>query len=135
MSDSVPIHSIRLVGPWEVQRPGEAVRVHLPRDWARIEPLLEGDRLCLRRKFHRPTGLDESTRVFVAMPEVWNIEAVRLNGEVLQESSSRRELLQRFELTERVATQESHELEIVLVLDEAARAAPFLVALEIEARG
>jgi hypothetical protein len=57
-------HIIRLRGPWEEQP-------------------LEGGRVCLVRRFHRPTGLEAGDRVWLVIGEVSAPAEVTLGGKLL----------------------------------------------------
>jgi len=122
-------HHIRLHGPWERLLPGGRERFHLPREWAALTADGAGA-VTLARRFHRPTGLEESARVFVALPAQWDV-AVRLNGCDLERRDDRGEF-QRFEMTDLVRASEGHELEIEF---RSRPAAAFVVAIEIDGSG
>lgn len=58
-------HEIRLAGPWEYSLDAGSTwtRSQLPFDLSAVEIAAE---ICLlRRKFHRPSGLEDSSRVFI----------------------------------------------------------------------
>ena len=70
------LHRIRLAAPWEVRLVTSLVAetdatsstCKLPfalSDVGVIEPVSDSDTIVLTRKFHRPSGLDESTRVLI----------------------------------------------------------------------
>jgi hypothetical protein len=129
MSTQSGPHRIRLIGPWELKNADGCERVHLPRDWA----VVAGDKtseLKLSRRFHRPTRLDESTVVSIVMPAAWDIPALSLNGQRIERALHAGEF-QKFEVTAVLKSQEAHELELIV---RNGRAAPFLVAIEIESR-
>ena len=72
------LHRIRLAAPWEL-RLVNAVTAEtdaissickLPfalSDVGAVESVSDSDTITLTRKFHRPSGLDESTRVFIGI--------------------------------------------------------------------
>jgi hypothetical protein len=72
------LHRIRLAAPWEVRLVTSLVAetdatsstCKLPfalSDVGVIEPFSDSDTIVLTRKFHRPSGLDESTRVLIGI--------------------------------------------------------------------
>jgi hypothetical protein len=72
------LHRIRLAAPWEVRLVTSLVAetdatsptCKLPfalSDVGVIEPVSDSDTIVLTRKFHRPSGLDESTRVLIGI--------------------------------------------------------------------
>ena len=73
-------HDIRLAGPWEYSTPNNEpwVRCQLP--WNSPAGVAE---VILRRKFHRPSGLNENSRVKVLIYADATIPSVRLNGEIV----------------------------------------------------
>lgn len=85
------VHTIRLAGPWQVDwvgpedvPPATLAVDHgtFPIDW----PAIFGD-VCgtarFQRKFNRPTGLSEGTRVWLSVPDYCGMLTVELNGRVL----------------------------------------------------
>lgn len=126
---SPAIHHIRLHGPWERLLAAGRKRVHLPREWGALLDDSSGA-VTLARRFHRPTGLEGSTRVFVAVPAGWDV-AVRLNGRDLERRDDRGGL-QRFEMTDLVGASEGHELTVEF---RSRPAADFVVAIEIDSSG
>jgi hypothetical protein len=103
--------------------------VHLPRDWAAVAGDATSE-LKLSRRFHRPTRLDDSTVISIVLPAMWDVPVLSLNGQPIERASQAGEF-QKFDVTAIVKSQEAHELEIVV---RNGRAAPFLVAIEIESR-
>jgi hypothetical protein len=67
-------HRIRLRGPWECEPLG---RVTVPHRWD------HAGRVRLRRRFGYPGRIDAHERVWLILPAVERIAAVRLNGELL----------------------------------------------------
>ena len=71
-------HEIRLAGPWEVCHDGD--------DWERcVLPFPADDSpdvadFRLRRKFHRPSGLDEQSQVAIVVTINGDLLAAKLNG-------------------------------------------------------
>ncbi len=72
------LHRIRLAAPWEVrlvtplvaETDGASSTCKLPfalNDVGVNEPVSDSDTIVLTRKFHRPSGLVESTRVFIGI--------------------------------------------------------------------
>ncbi len=102
-------------------------RIRLRAPWAARE---EPQGTVLRRRFHRPTGLDAGTRVFLVLEAVSATLRLELNGAPLGESEG--ETGAEFELTGRLAS--FNEL-AVIVLGEAphepAKDLPFQAALEV----
>lgn len=58
-------HTIRLNGPWEMIAglSDEPQRVKLPHDWPEIVSASQAGPVMLQRWFHRPTGIDDGSRV------------------------------------------------------------------------
>lgn len=127
------MHVIRLHGPWtaEITGPGppETRRVHLPREWSELSELACKSGVALVRRFHRPTGLDDQTRVDLALPSAWPIASVMMNGE-RQEARSDGEL-QRFDISKAIRTGDAHDLRIEFRIGEELLAASYFVGLEI----
>ena len=101
------LHRIRLAAPWELTHCGNtstktaqaSSNMKLPlviADLVLNEHASDGASLLLSRKFHRPTGIDSSTRVFIEI-ELESIalaaamKAVMLNKATLPISSSHNE--------------------------------------------
>jgi hypothetical protein len=69
------LHRIRLAAPWEFRlltaeadAPSSTCKLPLAlSDLSAVEPVSDSDTIVLTRKFHRPSGLDESTRVFIGI--------------------------------------------------------------------
>jgi hypothetical protein len=122
------MHRIHLKGPWQSLGPDGPVRVKLPQDWEAFITAATGE-LRLARRFHRPTGIDDDTRLAIVVPEAWNVRSLTINGrEVPQTSTS--EGVKKHDATEEIRAHAVHELKIAFVV---AAAAPFLVAMEISA--
>jgi|GEM_PF-2400558 len=104
-------HSIRLQGPWEVIGPGDQVRtdIRIPASWRS----LFGDRTGIAtffRKFHLPTNLASSDRVFITLPDqCGTVLHVQLNGLLANPSP---ECPLTFEMTPHL--QRNNELEVRL---------------------
>jgi hypothetical protein len=131
------MHVIRLHGPWTAETDTddtESRRVHLPRDWKELGELVRQAPLRLLRRFHRPTGLGETTRVRLAIPVGWPVASVGVNGEQVSESATVDER-RRFDLSTIVRSRESHDLVIAFRTGEELAGQPYFVAIEIEERG
>jgi hypothetical protein len=80
------VHTIRLAGPWEQQTDGAgAVRIVLP-------CCVSGDELpaALIRKFHRPSGLTDKSKVhIIVMVDTGSLDAT-LNGQPVPASDCQR---------------------------------------------
>jgi hypothetical protein len=90
------LHRIRLAAPWEfrlltAQADTPSSTCKLPfalSDFGADEAVSDSDSIVLTRKFHRPSGLDESTRIFIGieLDEVGSpnsLKTVLLNKEAL----------------------------------------------------
>jgi hypothetical protein len=90
------LHRIRLAAPWEFRlltakadTPSSTCKLPFAlSDFGADEAVSEFDAIVLTRKFHRPSGLDESTRVFIGveLDEVSfpnSLKTVLLNKEAL----------------------------------------------------
>ncbi len=90
------LHRIRLAAPWEFRL--LTAKADLPSSTCKLpfalsdvgadEAVSDSDTIVLTRKFHRPSGLDESTRVFIGieLDEVDSpnsLKTVLLNKEAL----------------------------------------------------
>ncbi len=101
------LHRIRLAAPWEVRLVTSLVAetdatsptCKLPfalSDVGVNDPVSDSDTIVLTRKFHCPSGLDESTRVLIGI-ELGNVgsseslKAVLLNNAALSVSNDRSE--------------------------------------------
>jgi hypothetical protein len=99
------VHRIRLVGPWEwTSRPAEDEsdwrKIRLPDDW---ESLCEvSGSAIFRRRFHCPTGIEATDKVFVVIDADGFLGTVQLNGSPLGciERLSRSD--QSYEVTDRL---------------------------------
>lgn len=79
-------HVIRLRGPWEKQTgDGSVFRVRVPEVSAEQPGCGEiAGAVVYRRRFHRPTGLDDGTSVWLVIERVsGSLAAVALNGQRL----------------------------------------------------
>ena len=101
------LHRIRLAAPWEVRLVTSLVAetdatsstCKLPfalSDVGVDEPVSDSDTIVLTRKFHRPSGLVESTRVFIGIElddvgSATSLKTVLLNKAVLSLSDDRSE--------------------------------------------
>ena len=77
-------HVIRLRGPWEFETLGDDPQrgiVQAEGDW--LAGLTAGQRIRLRRRFQRPTGLSAQTQVTIVVAGV-ACERVLLNEEALE---------------------------------------------------
>jgi hypothetical protein len=74
------MHTIRLRGRWE------------------IEPL-EGGQVCCTRRFHRPTGLDVNSRVWLVIGDAVGQAEVTLNGRLLGRIEGHQATPARFDIT------------------------------------
>lgn len=71
-------HEIRLAGPWEYSTAdGEWQRTVLP--FPTDVPLANATSVQLRRKFHRPSGLDDTSQVFIVADVNAPMSALDLN--------------------------------------------------------
>jgi hypothetical protein len=120
------VHRIFLKGPWELASSTGPVRVHLPRDWEQV--LAQGgETLRLSRRFHRPTGLSEASKVFITVPSAWSVASLTVTGVTISNPEVSDDV-QRYEITEPIRSRESHELGIGLLTPVTD---PFFVAIEI----
>jgi len=71
----VSVHSIRLAGPWEtIQDRAESQRVTLPYS------VPDGvDSIILRRRFHRPSGLENDSLVRIVLTTIGALSHVTIN--------------------------------------------------------
>ncbi len=86
------MHTIRLRGPWSYQvlhdadQPDVAAeslprgKVTMPADWEASHGHGFRGRVCYGRHFHRPTGLDSDSVVFLRVAAVDETASIRLNG-------------------------------------------------------
>ena len=75
------VHRIRLRGPWEWRHRGRWNRVRLPAGWSE---LLAADKTpCLRRQFHRPTGLTADDKVLVVAGNLAGPASVALDATMI----------------------------------------------------
>jgi uncharacterized protein with NRDE domain len=106
-------HRMHLRGPWEYAWGGETGRVKLPAEWR----MLFGDRagtVTLRRRFGRPTNLEQHERVFVAFGGLGGTARIRVNGvEVGAAADDDRPV--RFDVT--TLLKPSNQIEIELTFD------------------
>ncbi|PQO47763.1 hypothetical protein [Blastopirellula marina] len=65
-------HTIRLNGPWEMIAglPDEPERVHLPKGWPQVVAAAQEGPVVLQRWFHRPTGIDDGSRVDLVLADL-----------------------------------------------------------------
>ena len=65
-------HSIRLNGPWEMITglPDEPQRVKLPKGWPEVISASKDGPVLLQRWFHRPTGIDDGSRVELVLVDM-----------------------------------------------------------------
>ena len=127
------MHVIRLHGPWTADDATGSRRVHLPRDWSELGERARLGPVKLVRRFHRPTGLGEATRVCLAIPAGWPVEALRVNGvQVLEYATGDERRL--FDLSGIIRAREAHDLEIEFRAGDELGGQPYLVAIEIEER-
>lgn len=87
------LHQIRLRGPWEFFSSdaidGAPERIDLPDEWERLSEIAGPVRL--RRRFHRPTGLDASHRLKVRIPTGADDCGVEVNGRPIDRNPDERE--------------------------------------------
>jgi hypothetical protein len=128
------MHVIRLHGPWTAEltgpAPTETRRVHLPREWAELAESARKANVAILRRFHRPTGLDESTRVELAIPRSWPVVEIIINEEP-QAAQTDDGDLRRFDLSQVIRTREAHDLRIEFRMGDELLTAPCFVGLEI----
>ena len=128
------MHVIRLHGPWTAEitdrGPAESRRVHLPRDWSALGEMARSAGVVLVRRFHRPTGLDATTRVRLAIPAAWPVGGITINNESLGAGEIEGDL-RRFDIARVVQTRESHDLRIELTAGEGLIKAAYFVGIEI----
>lgn len=132
------MHVIRLHGPWTAEILGPQLadnrRVHLPRDWDDLTEDSEHASVTLARRFHRPSGLDAGTRVFLAVPRGWPVASFTVNGgDTLVPELSEDKL--RFDVTAIVRAGEAHDLRIQFWSGRGLKGQGYLVAIEIEDDG
>ena len=129
------MHAIRLHGPWTAETTSaggtESRRVHLPRDWAELGELARQSSVRLVRRFHRPTGLGDATRVHLAIPVGWPVVSLEVNGEQVSKNTTVEER-RLFDLSKIVRSQESLDLVIKLRTGDELAGQPYFVAIEIE---
>lgn len=89
----MPLHVIRLRGPWEyelisAQSCGirQSGTVQIQSAWPPELANARGESIRLRRRFHRPTGLEPRDRVWLCVSGLEDIDEVQLNGMVLRPS-------------------------------------------------
>jgi hypothetical protein len=78
-------HVIRLRGPWEyevVGNEGASGTVQMPCNVAEIVETEFRGTVRFSRRFNRPTGLDEATRVWLVLEDDFESQVI-LNGQVL----------------------------------------------------
>ena len=83
-------HLIRLRGPWDYHiaddsAPGGSGRVMLPGDWLANVPA-SSVRVVFSRRFHRPTGLDQSSQLALCWQDLPGSATILLNGVALEVS-------------------------------------------------
>ncbi len=100
-------HRIRLAGPWESQFIGtdgqpddEVIRCELP--FTLPESQRESG-VLLTRRFHRPTGIDDTTILRIVLQSSERPAAVRLNGTDIAECRARPDAEFAFEITGQMA--------------------------------
>lgn len=74
-------HTIRLNGPWEMIAglPDEPERVHLPKAWPQVVAAAQAGPVVLQRWFHRPTGIDDGSRVDLVLADLPFAGSVSVN--------------------------------------------------------
>ena len=127
------MHVIRLHGPWTLEMgAGEAAesrRVHLPREWSLVTNAAATSAVALVRRFHRPTGLDEGTRVGLAVPAGWPVCQILVNGVRLADLRAGEKRV--FDLSGIIRSRDAHDLRIEFARDAELKTQPYLVAMEI----
>ncbi|AMV16269.1 hypothetical protein [Planctomyces sp. SH-PL14] len=87
------LHQIRLRGPWEFFSSdavdGAPARIDLPEEWERLSELAGPVRL--RRRFHRPTGLDAKQQLKVRVPGSADGCGIEVNGRPVDRSPHEQE--------------------------------------------
>lgn len=89
------VHRIRLKGPWQFEWIGDAPaasgsdwqhsgRVKMPAEWSAIFGPAAGT-VRFRRRFHRPTNLDDDERVWIVFDALGGTGTVLVNGAKLGE--------------------------------------------------
>ena len=124
-------HVIRLRGPWyyeplartvlladgtTCEEPGElprAGRTQMPQDWGATLGHEFRGRVRFRRAFHRPTGLDEFSRVELVVTQVDAFGDVTLNGQRLGSISADR-APGRFDVTNMLQLENQLEIDVEL---------------------
>lgn len=78
-------HDIRLAGPWEYSTSDDKpwIRCQLP--W---QALADVDSSTVRRKFHRPSGLSESSELQILLFADGSIPVITINGKVIEGSTT-----------------------------------------------
>lgn len=81
-------HHIRLAGPWDQRE-----SLDDSADWKRCQlPVKIGPTIQVRRRFHRPSGLDEKSQVFIVIQAAESVQA-KLNDQDLTAVAVENELV------------------------------------------
>lgn len=90
MSPELPnlLHRIRLRGPWQMHASQHAnsssgVRVKLPGAWSQLPPVEAGP-VMFARRFNRPTGLEATDQLWLAVAEPNGSLSASLNGQPIE---------------------------------------------------
>ncbi len=98
----MPVHRIRLLGPWEFAWEGVTSLVApaltmgataMPRDWQSLFGPVPGTAL-MRRRFHCPTNLEPQDRVWLVCSGVRGEGTILLNDSVLVEFAANGEAVE-----------------------------------------
>ena len=104
--------------------------MHLPREWSVVTEAAATSTVALVRRFHRPTGLDEGTRVGLAVPAGWPVREIAVNWVPLVERVAGE--MRVFDLSEIIRSREAHDLRVEFARGEELKTQPYLVVMEIE---
>lgn len=133
----MPVHRMHLKGPWEYELraggPRESGVVTMPADWREVFTVDSGTAL-FRRRFHKPTNLDDDERVWIVFDALGGRGRVSVNGALVGNVATSTEP-QRCDVTDRLLP--FSELAVELEYDATADGVPgglyAPVAIEIEA--
>lgn len=115
---------MHLKGPWEfewvsgpAEKAGSTGRVTMPADWRSMFGDASGT-VRFRRRFHRPTNLEEHERVFIVFDGLGGTASVAVNGQQLGTVHSPQHSAE-FEITRRL--EPSNILTVEVEFDAAVR--------------
>ncbi|HVJ85820.1 MAG TPA: hypothetical protein VM452_09270 [Caulifigura sp.] len=103
--------------------------MHLPREWSVVAEAATISAVALVRRFHRPTGLEEGTRVGLAVPAGWPVHEIRVNGVQLVDCLVGEKRV--FDLSEIIRLREAHDLRVEFVRGAELKTQAYLVSMEI----